>query len=323
MPANDKMSRHSKQIVFLTGIAVMLALVYLLTLFYNPERVAARNAAFTWLSAEARDRADSIAITRPGAETLALARKNGVWFAEVSGEQVPVKQGRIDDLFRILAGRGAFPRLGSSASSHAELGLSPDTAIRLAVRSGADAQPLLDILIGADDTAGRDVYLRKNGENEYRSGNRLIKTYANGEGVSWYNLRLFDETENRADLVQRLRISPLKDGEGDENFVLVKDGPSWVIEGHPETPLTGTAENWVRSLFEIQGDDFLPRTDSESLVFNAAVISIELGNGSGITVQAADERDGKWPVMVSGSPYVYLLSRPAFQRLFRKRSTLT
>lgn len=319
MPVNNKPSRYNRKIAVLAGSAVILALVYLITLFYDPERVAARNAAFTWLPGEARDLAGRVEITRPDEQKFVLIRKSGSWFAELDAEQFPVKQGRIDDLFRVLADRGAFPRLGSSASSHAELGLSADRAIRLVVWGGTSAQPLLDLLIGADDSAGREVYLRKNGENEYRSGDRLIKTYADGDARAWYDLRLFDE--NRADLVQRVKVSPFKDGEGDEDFTLVKSGQSWVFE-EGGAPQGDAADTWLRNLFDIQGDDFLSRGDSAGLVFNAAVMNIELGNGSVITVQAAPENAEKWPVTVSGSPYTYLLSRPAFRRLFRERSTM-
>jgi hypothetical protein len=318
MPVNDKSSRYSRKITLLAGSAAILALVYLITLFYDPERVAARNAAFTWLPGEARDLADRIEITRPGEKKFVLIRKNGSWFAELGAGQVPVKQGRVDDLFRILTGRGTFPRLGSSASSHAALGLSPEQAIRLVVWGGAAVQPLLDLLVGADDAAGRDVYLRKNGDNEYRSGDRLIKTYADGEARAWYDLRLFDES--RAGLVQRVKISPLKDGEGDEDFTLVKSGQGWSFEGYSGAPPADTVDTWLRNLFDIQGDDFISREDSGGFVFNAAAINIELGNGSVITVQAAQENAEKWPVTVSGSPYVYLLSRPTFRRLFQERS---
>jgi hypothetical protein len=321
MLINNKLSRYDKKIAVLAGSAVILALVYILTLFYDPERVASRNSAFTWLPGEARDLADRVEIIRPGEEKFVLIRKSGSWFAGLGAEQVPVKQGRIDDLFRILTGRGAFPRLGSSASSHAELGLSPEQAIRLVVWGGTAAQPLLDLLVGADDSAGREVYLRKNGENEYRSGDRLIKTYADGEKRAWYDLRLFNE--NSADLVQRIKVSPFKEGEGSEDFTLVKSGQGWNFEGGSAAPPADAVDTWLRNLFDIQGDDFLSREDSASLVFNAAVINLELGNSSVITVQAARENSGQWPVMVSGSSYIYLLSQPAFRRLFRERSTLT
>jgi hypothetical protein len=296
--------------------------VYLLTVFFEPERVNARNAAFTWLPASARDLADRIEI-RPGTATggaagkLSLVRINGAWFADLGSLQVPVKQGRIDDLFRILADRGAFPRIGSAASSHSGLGLSAENASRLEIRGGAAIEPLLDLLIGNDNAEGREVYLRKNGENEYRLGDALIKSYVEGEAASWYDLKLF--SESRADMVQRIRVSPVKDGEGDEDYVLARNEAGWLIEGSTETPSADAVDTYVRAIFDIQGDDFLADTPP---VFDAGRLSLELGDGSVITVQAAEEQNGKRPVMVSGSSYVYLLSESAVRRILRERLSL-
>jgi hypothetical protein len=326
--SNEKQSgagRYNKKIYTLAGIAGVLAIVYVLTLFFDPARVNARNALFTWLPAEARDMADRIEINRPGEEPLFIQRTDNKWFAALGGANVPVKQGRIDDLFRILCTRGAFPRLGSSASSHEDLGLSTENASRLVIRGGAAALPLLDLLVGADDSAGREVYLRKNGENEYRSGDRLIKSYVSGAATSWYDLKLF--AENRADAVQRIRISPVKDGEGDEDFSFSRSENGWALEsgipsGSGGENLGEAADVYVRNIFDIQGDDFLSPEDAAGIEFNAGRLSIELGDGSVITVLAAAEQDGMRPVTVSGVPYVYLLSQPALARLIRERSTL-
>jgi hypothetical protein len=316
--------RYDKKIYTLAGIAGLLALVYVLTVFFDPDRVNVRNASFTWLSGDARDLADRIEISRPGEEALLLQRVNNKWFAALGGGQVPVKQGRIDDLFRILCTRGAFPRLGSSAASHGELGLSPEKASRLLIRGGAAALPLLDLLVGDDDPAGREIYLRKNGENEYRAGDRLIKSYVSGAATAWYDLKLF--AENRADAVQWIRISPVKDGEGDEDFSLSRSENGWVLEPRLSAETGGSstaADSYVRNLFEIQGDDFLSPENAAGVEFNAGRLSIELGDGSVITILAAEERDGMRPVTVSGIPYVYLLSQPTIARLLRERSTLT
>ncbi|MDR0402039.1 MAG: hypothetical protein LBH35_00460 [Treponema sp.] len=311
--------RCNKKIYSLAGIAGVLALIYLLALFFDPARVNARNAAFTWLSPEARDLADRIEIYRPGEDVFVLQRSGSRWFAALGGAQAPVKQGRVDDLFRILCTRGAFPRLGTSASSHGELGLSPETASRLLIRGGAAALPLLDLLVGNDDSAGREIYLRENGENEYRSGDRLIKSYVSGAAASWYDLKLF--AENRAGEVQRIRISPVKDGEGDEDFSVVRSGGGWMLESAAAGEIPAeAADAYARNIFEIQGDNFLSPEDAEGIEYSAARLSIEFGDGSVITVLAGEERDGARPVTVSGVPYVYLLSTPTAARLLRERS---
>jgi hypothetical protein len=190
----------------------------------------------------------------------------------------------------------------------------------LVIRGGAAALPLLDLLVGGDDSAGREVYLRKSGENEYRSGDRLIKSYVSGAATSWYDLKLF--AENRAAAVQRIRVSPVKDGEGDEDFSVSRNEDGWALEpGIPAGAESAGVDAYVRNLFEIQGDNFLSPEDAAGIEFNAGRLGIELGDGSVITVLVAEERDGMRPVTVSGTPYVYLLSQPAMARLIRERST--
>jgi hypothetical protein len=314
--------RYHKKIFALCGTAGVLLAVYLITLFFDPERAAGRAAAFTWLPDGARDLASRVEITRPAAEKLVLSRNNGLWFAESGTGQVPVKQGRVDDLFRLLGTRGVFPRLGSSASSHTELGLSVDRASRLVIRGGAAVEPLLDLLIGVDDRSGKSVYLRKSGENEYRSGDNLIKTYVEGETSSWYNLKLFEE--NRSGAVQSLRVSPPKsEGEDEEDFTLFRNGASWVFQGGVSGPQADAVNSWMQNIFDIQAEAFLPRAEASGLEFNAGRLNLELGDGSALVVQAAGEYNGKRPVTVSGSSYIYLLSENAARRLFRSRSSLT
>jgi hypothetical protein len=312
-----------KKITILAGIAVFLICVYLITIFFDPERAAARRAAFTWLPAGGRDTASRIEISLPDGEQTVMTLKNGSWFVERDGESFPVKQGRVDDLLRILSTRGAFPRQGSSAAHHEALGLSPERAARLVIRDGTANELLLDLLIGDDGASGRDVYLRKNGDNEYRSGDSLIKTYATSGVSSWYNLALFEK--NRAGEVQRIEVGPVKGGENGDSrdYVLVRDNAGWKAErGGTGTPSTEAVDGYVRAIFDSRADDFLPRMDAAGLEFGAAKLRLELGDGSAIVVQAGEEVDGKRPVTVSGSQYNYLFSGAAVQRLFRLWSSL-
>ena len=75
--------QYKKKVTVLTVITGVLVLVYGLTVFFDPERVNARNASFTWLPSGARDEADGIEITRQGAEPLVLVRKNDQWFSKI------------------------------------------------------------------------------------------------------------------------------------------------------------------------------------------------------------------------------------------------
>jgi len=326
---------YKKKLVILGSTAVFLALVYALTLFFDPARINARNERFTWLPAGARDQADRIEISR-GEDKLELVLRNGKWFAILEAgqpEEVPVKQGRIDDLFRLLGTRGAFPYRGSSTASHEALGLS-GSGPRLVIRGGAGL-PLLDLLIGQDDVSGNEVFLRKNGENAFRSGERLIATYLNGERSSWYDLKLFEETPITQ--VQRVRVrfsgytgpedeTPLV---GYIDYTITRNGENWTMEGN-ETPLDAvTVEAWIQGILEATGENFLPASFRNDFTA-VARITVELGDGSSLSVQIGSANpDGPptieglpamgTPALAGDKPYMFVLPRWTVTRLLRER----
>jgi hypothetical protein len=312
---------YKKKLILLGALTGILAILYGFTLFFDPERVNERNASFSWLPGSARDEADRIEVSRPGEEPLVLVRKNDSWFALAGTDfELPVKQGRIDDIFRILTERGAFPLRGSAASSHEGLGLVSGEASRLVIRGGIGV-PLLDLLIGGDDSSGREVFLRKNGENDFRSGERLIATYINGNDTAWYDLRLFHDDPSAT--VQRVRVSP---PDGTENFTVAKNGGAWIFEGSSASPDGTKVDDWIRGIFEAQGDSFIPLVEGGELA--AGRITLELGDGSVRTILVGeafpDTGDTeRRPVSVSGVPYLFVLSQWTLQnRLFRTREVL-
>jgi hypothetical protein len=315
---------YKKKLIILAALTGILAILYGFTLFFDPERVNERNASFSWLPGAARDDADRIEVSRPGGEPLVLVRKNDLWFALTeTGFELPVKQGRIDDIFRILTARGAFPLRGSASSSHEGLGLALGGASRLIIRGGAGV-PLLDLLIGGDDSSGREVFLRKNGENDFRSGERLIATYINGNDTAWYDLRLFHDDPSA--MVQRVRVSPPKGTEGVGDFAVAKSGGAWVFEGSADIPDGSKVDAWIKGIFEAQGDSFISPTEGGELA--AGRMILELGDGSVRTIQAGEAlpEDGgteQRPVSVSGVPYLFVVSQWTLQnRLFKTRQVL-
>jgi hypothetical protein len=318
---------YKKKIRILIISAALLALVYSLTLFFDPDRVNARNASFTWLPRGARDEADRIEIIH-GDEKLDLVFTNGAWYALLDTLEIPVKQGRVDDLFRLLGTRGAFPRRGSSAASHGELGLGNDAA-RLVIRG--PGIPLLDVLVGNDDPSGKEVFLRKTGENEFRSGDKLIASYVKGGRSSWYDLKLFEEKS--PDLVQRVRVN-FTGPEGITTYGIVRSGEAWILDGASIPLDRDTVEIWIRGILEAQGEDIvLPGSFGEAGAFTGAEtadggeapalspsgsITVELGDGSSLSLQidAAGE-DGKSPAAVTGKPYLFILPQWTVSRLLQ------
>ncbi|MDR1142668.1 MAG: DUF4340 domain-containing protein [Spirochaetaceae bacterium] len=349
---------YKKKIRILVAGAALLALVYALTLFFDPDRINARRASFTWLPPGARDEADRMEITR-GDEKLELIFRNGLWYALLDTLEIPVKQGRVDDLFRLLGTRGAFPRRGSSAASHGELGLG-DAAARLVIRG--PGLPLLDLLVGKEDPSGKEVFLRKNGENEFRSGDKLIASYVNGGRSSWYDLKLFEEKP--LDLVQRVRVN-FTGPEGTNAYGIVRSGEGWILEGDSSAVDRDRAETWIRGILEAQGEDITaggpgspgtetagPLTDPAGALADPAdtlsggdpaaglmtdpfggeaagsgafvpeipltgSVTVELGDGSSLSLRIEPGAGGKSSAVVSGKAYTFTLPQWTVSRILR------
>ena len=322
---------YKKKLILLGSLAALLTVIFILTIVFDPARTNARNERFTWLPASARDEADRIEIFREG-EKLEIVFKNGIWVVPFGSVDVPARQARVDDLFRLISTRGAFPRRGSNSRSHADLGL--DGSTRLVIRGGGGL-PLLDLLIGSDDSTGRAVFLCKSGEQEFRSGDKLISAYVNGELNSWLNLKLFDEKS--VEHVQRVLVN-FKDyyGTGEEissvpyeDYIITRSGDNWLLSvgangSQAEVEKTRT-ESWIRTILEAQGENIIPlQQESIEEISNAfsvvALLRVELGDGSLLELQAGEiVEDGKCLALANSKPYFFVFSQLTTLRLLRNK----
>ncbi|MDR2109978.1 MAG: DUF4340 domain-containing protein [Spirochaetaceae bacterium] len=316
---------YKKKLTGLVCLIGVLALVYGGTLVFDPERVNSRNASFVWLNAEGQDRADRIEISRAGSEPITLIRKNNEWFVPREGIDFPAKQGRVEDLFRLLSTRGAYPPRASTAASHERLGLTEETASRIVIRGGAGAYPLLDLLIGDPDATGKEIYLRQNNQNEVRSGESGLSSYAGGSPASWCNLRLFPDSPGRSlnvDMIQGLRVdfpAPGADTGPAAPMVLVRSAGGWTLEGGSEPPDTQRVESYIRSILDAEGEDFAVSVRPEEPVFNDGRITLNTGDGGTHTIRLGPPgAENRRNAAVSLSPYVYTLGEWTVNRLFRE-----
>ena len=316
--------QYKKKLILLASSAAFLTLLYILTFVFDPARRNARNERFSWLPANSRYEADRIEIFHQE-EKLEIVFKYGSWYVMLGQQEIPAREGKIDDLFRLLDTRGAFPRRGSNSASHGELGL--DGSTRLVIRGGGGL-PLLELFIGKDDPSGMGVFLRKNGENEFRSGDRLIGTYVKGDLNSWFDLKLFEDTS--VVQVQRVAVN-YRDfyGLGEEvselpyeSYAVSRSGENWIIGSVVDKSKT---ENWIQTILEAQGDNIIlaPKENMEALsdLFSiVAHIRLELGNGSALELQIEKAKyDDTYAANVSGKPYIYVLSRWTAANLLQNR----
>lgn len=318
---------YKKKLILLSSLVAFLALVYVIALFFDPERVSSRSAAFLWLDQKLQDQADRVELSKAGEwdKPLALVRRGSNWYALIGEAEFPAKNARVEDLFRVLAARDAYPVRGSDAASHGRLGLAENRAGRILVKGGAGL-PLLDLLIGDSDAAGREVYMRMNGRDEFRSGEDKLSAYINGAETSWYRLGLFSESSAPPDaaLVQRIAVNPPPAEEGGaspEPLVITRSGAGWSIEGMDDEAVdTQRVDSYLRGILDAEGDNFIPGLSAATVDFNAGRISLELGNGASLAINLGVVGENQKAATASGSPYVYSLADWTVTRLFRERS---
>jgi hypothetical protein len=330
---------YKQKLTLLSGIIGLLALIYVLSLVFDPERMGRRNAAFSWLDQKLLPQAAGIQIfSAPASEAITLVRKDSVWFVSHEGREYPARQLRVDDLLGLLSRRAAYPVRASSAGAYERLGLTETAAARIVVtgappfREGADAVPgpvLLELLAGQGDLTGQEIYLRKVGQNEVRSGEDRFSGYISGSRLSWYNLRLFPESEDgklEAGAVQRLTVYPPGQGDSEgsaEPQIFFRENNGWKASGITVAALdTAKVDSYIQGILNIEGDDFSASAKPEDPLFNEGRLVLELGDGGIRTLRlgAADESNRRL-ACVSGSPYVYSLAGWAVERLFREASS--
>ncbi|MDR0551966.1 MAG: DUF4340 domain-containing protein, partial [Spirochaetaceae bacterium] len=265
---------YKNKIYILGGISAALALIYILTFVFDPQRRNTRGAAYTWLSPRSVNEVAGITIrlndgntsegnvtevklekTAAGADGADAASGgksgNAAWFVVNDGRNFPAKESWVDELLTALSKKGAYPIRSRTDSAHEKLGLAEAKAKRIVLTS-AGGQTLLDLLIGNTDTTGKR-YMRKNGSSETRSGDDSLRGWG-GYLPNYYDLRLFPDHDKKklsvAD-VQRVIITPLPPAPDTPDapegaaapsaaqsfapWTLARSGSAWQVEASPSS----------------------------------------------------------------------------------------
>ncbi|MDR2952104.1 MAG: DUF4340 domain-containing protein [Treponema sp.] len=304
---------YKNKITALLVLIAGLALAFAAGLVFNPERSGSRSSSYAWLDSKAVSKITRI--TFSGQTELELKKTNGLWFVSKEGNDYPARGVRVEDFLGVLSARAPYPVVSTGASSHKRLGLDGESASRVSVF--ADNASVLDLLLGGLDSSGRGIYLRKYGQNEARSGDDKFSLYVTGSVTSWYNLKLFPETEDGK-----------LDAEGVQRFIVYTPGgrqdfgrvnKEWAISGiEVANPDKAAVDAYIRTILNTEGDDFASPDQVSALDFNNSRIDLELGSGGVKTVRLteADEQNRRY-AQVSGSDYVYSIAGWMAQRLFK------
>jgi hypothetical protein len=312
---------YKKKVSVLSGIIGALVLVYIASIVFDPEHIGSRSAIYAWLDAVQNDRISGIIIVNPSLddpEAINLSRKGDKWFVSHNGRDYPARQTRVEDLIAALNKRTQYPVRSTSASSHERLSLLESTAAHITVLAGA-GPPMLSLLIGLEDITGQNIYLRKQGDNEVRSGEDIFSAFTGSSRTSWCNLRLFPETENGSlgtENVQRLTVYPPSDEDMyAQPRTFTRNGRTWSFDFELADPDTEKVNSYIRTILNSFGDEFVENVNVSLL--NVGRLVLEFGDGSIRTIHLgpADEI-GRRFAAVSGSDWVYLLPGWAARQLF-------
>ncbi|MDR2135809.1 MAG: DUF4340 domain-containing protein [Treponema sp.] len=333
---------YRRKFLALSCLAAALACVYIMTFVFDP--ALRRSDAYAWLDPRLRDSVDRIDFTGGGSGregALSLLRRNGRWLVLRGGLEYPAREARVADLLDLLSRRGAFPLRSASPASHALFGLSESAASRITLRGGAGL-PLLDLLVGRADAGGGSLYMRKADGGEVRSGDGGLSAYIDNEARSWYDLRLFPETEAlTADSVQRLTVIPPVSAGGPASdiparMVISRAGNAWRVGAGDRSLEPGDIEksrvdSYINGIFGITGDDFVPAggeapaeelsaAESSAAEPFADALIFELGDGRVLTLRLGPPGEGG-TARISGlresGAYGYALASWALERIFR------
>jgi len=307
---------YKNRIIFLVSIIGVLVCAYTVSLILNSNFAGARSSSYVWLDSKSAERTTRIAINA-GENQFELAKKTNQWFVLHNGLEFPARHVRIDDFLSVLTTRSAWPVRSSSESTHERLGFN-EYSSRVTIYG--EYSVLLDLILGNDDIFRNETYFRKAGLNEVRSGDSSLRVYLTGPVTAWYNLRLIPESEGNnldADSVQRLTVFS-----GGETQIFSLINRRWEVSGVTvANPSQQAIENYVRSILNLEGDNFVDSVSRDDPMFNDSRITLELGNGRIITIRFSEADEyGKRFAHVNGREYVFSIPIWIAGRIFRDAS---
>jgi hypothetical protein len=305
---------YKNRLFFLGTTIAVLFTAYITSVIFTSD-IGAKSSSYIWLDSKSAEKTIRIVIKDENNE-LELKKKNNQWFVLHNSLEFPARHLRVEDFLKILTTRSPWHVRSTNASMHERFGLE-QSASRVTIYGET---VLLDFLAGNEDIFKNEIYLRRAGQNEVRSGDNVIKSYISGPVTGWYNLRLIPETENGSidiSSVQRLSVYTPQ-----ETQVFSRKNRKWEISGiSVENPDQNIVDTYIRQVLTMEGDNFEDSVFSDDPMFDKTNMSLELGNGRIITIRFSDaDEAGRRLAHVNGSDYIYLIPTWSAGRLFRNAS---
>ena len=320
---------YKKRLYFLVTLIAVLILLYSGSIIFNSD-LTARRDSFVWLDSKTAEKADKI-VVNTSMDQFELFKHGNSWFVLHEDKIFPARHLRVQDFLDLLATRSAWPVRSSSPSNHERFGLLIRDDFDQMAEEGtlfynqasrviisADNAVLLDLLIGDDDIYRGEAYFRKFDQNEVRSGNNILKTYANSHAGNWFNLKLFcDDNGGDIDLssVQRLTVTT-----PDETQIFTRRNRGWIVSGiEIENPDIPAIENYIRTVLNAEGDGFSDSVSLDDPRFDYSTMVLELGNARHFSVRLTmGDENGRIFAHVNGNNLVYSIPAWSANRLYRE-----
>jgi len=306
---------YKNKVYFLLSLIGVLALLYIVSFIFNAESFDKRSSSYVWIDERQASKVDRITM-HSYEQDIELIKKDTNWFVIVDGIEYPAREQRIEDFMEVFTKRSSWPVRSSSASSHTGFGLEEWQADRVTFHDGSSV--LLDLLVGYDNVFGNEVSVRRNADNEVRSGDTRIRTYVSSPVTSWYNLKLFPEENGKvwsADSVQQLTV--INEG---QRQVISKTGRTWTVT-NAENPDKANIDSYIRTVLNTEGDNFTGLVSDETQFTHSSLI-VEFGNGKIATVNLTEPNEnGTRLAYVNDRGFVYSIPAWSGGRLFREASS--
>jgi len=320
---------YKNRLTFLLSLIGALVLVYIVNLIITSNIFGSGSSFYTWLDSKAAPKISKIVFIAGSTEETGqdqayeLVRKNNRWFVSHNSYEYPARQTRIDDLISALTKRAEFPVRTSSVSSHDRFGVGENAP--KAVFHG-DFSVIMELLLGNDDIFKSETYYRKAGQNDVRSGASAIKSFLTSSANTWYNLRLITESESDGAKVGIENVQRVSVFFGNQTQIFTRKNRGWEIAGiEVANPSVSNIENYIRSILNMEGDNFADFSLKNDPMFANDRIVIEFGNARVVTIHLSEaDESGRIHAYVSGTAaggdFVYSIPPWFAGRIYRDAS---
>lgn len=253
---------------------------------------------------------DSIVFAKR-ADTTVLTRAGKQWKAN----GFAADSSTVGSLLSALADTARPTELvAENRSSHERLGVAPDSALHVTVRSRAGARPALDLFAGGRTSDYGGVFVRRpDGDAVYALRGTLFESLTRAPD-DWRDKRIAQVAQ---DSVARIEIQ-----RGIRSYALARSGKAWTLDGKPAD--SAAVASLLGDYHDLRASGFPSRAQADSIDFQKPKAATKMLSAKGtplVALRFDSTASGMWARADSGGP-VYKLDSWIWSRLAPAETTL-